>query len=52
MAVMAAEPAATAVATPVLLSTVATDVRDELQVVCAVISKLVPSEYMPKALNC
>ena len=37
VAVMAALPAATAVARP-LLSTVATDVLDELQVTCAVIA--------------
>jgi len=42
-AVMIAEPAAMAVARPLLL-TVATDVLDELQVTCAVISWLVPSE--------
>ena len=36
-------PAATAVARP-LLFTVAMDVLDELQVTCAVISRLVPSE--------
>jgi uncharacterized membrane protein len=50
MAVMFVVPAAAAVAKPVPL-TVATDVRDELQMACVVISKLVPSEYMPKALN-
>lgn len=36
-------PAATAVARP-LLFTVAMDVFDELQMTCAVISRLVPSE--------
>jgi hypothetical protein len=43
VAVMVAEPAATAVARPLLL-TVATDALDELQVTCVVISLLVPSE--------
>ena len=52
MAVMVAEPAATAVANPVVRPTITTDVLDELQVVCAVKSKMVPSEYVPKALNC
>jgi hypothetical protein len=42
VAVMVAVPWATAVAMP-LLSTVATDVLDELQMTCVVISKLVPS---------
>jgi hypothetical protein len=51
VAVIVGIPAAAAVAKPVL-STVATDVRDELQMVCVVISKLVPSEYTPEALNC
>ena len=51
VAVMVAVPAATAVARPVLL-TVATDVLDELQVTCVVISWLVPSEYAPEAVNC
>ena len=44
-------PTATAVARPMLL-TVATDVFDDLQVTCVVISWLVPSEYMPVAVNC
>ena len=44
-------PAVTAVAKP-LLSTVATDVLDELQMTCVVISKLVPSTYAPEAENC
>ena len=35
-----------------LLLTVATDVLDELQVTCGVISWLVPSEYVPEAANC
>jgi len=43
-------PTATAVARP-LLFTVAIDVLDELQVTCAVISRLVPSEYVPVAVN-
>ena len=51
VAVMVAVPAATAVARPLLL-TVATDVLDELQVTCVVISWLVPSEYVPEAANC
>ena len=52
--VMVAVPPATAVARPLLL-TVATSVFDELQVTCAVISKLVPfvpSKYAPEAANC
>jgi hypothetical protein len=48
---MVAVPAATAVINPLLL-TVATDGFDELQVACVVISLVVPSEYMPMALNC
>jgi hypothetical protein len=48
---MVAVPAATAVARPLLL-TVATDVLDELQVACAVISRLVPSEYVQAAVSC
>ena len=51
VAVMVVVPAEAAVARPVLL-TVATDVSDELQVTCVVISKRVVSEYMPVALNC
>ena len=51
VAVMVAVPAATAVARP-LLFTVATDVLDELQVTCVVISWVVPSEYVPEAANC
>ena len=42
-AVMVAVPGAMAVARPVLL-TVTEEVLDELQMACAVISKLVPSE--------
>ena len=44
-------PAATAVARPLLL-TVATEVFDELQVACVVMSWLVPSENVPEAANC
>jgi len=44
-------PSATAVARPLLLI-VATDVLDELQVACVVMSWLVPSEYVPEAANC
>ena len=51
VAVMIAVPAATAVAKPLLL-TVATDGLDELQMTCGVISWLVPSEYVPEAVNC
>ena len=51
VAEMAAIPAATALAKPLLL-TVATEVLDELQVTCVVISWLVPSENMPEAANC
>ena len=43
-------PTATAVARP-LLFTVAIDVLDELQATCAVISRLVPSENVPVAVN-
>jgi hypothetical protein len=51
VAVMVVVPAAAAVARPVL-SIVATDVSDESQVTCVVISKIVASEYVPMALNC
>jgi hypothetical protein len=44
-------PTAAVVARPMLL-TVATDVFDEVQVTCVVISWLVPSEYVPEAANC
>ena len=50
-AVMVHVPTETAQARPMLL-TVATDVFDDLQVTCVVISWLVPSEYMPVAVNC
>ena len=51
VAEMVVVPAATAVARPLLL-TVATDGFEELQVTCAVTSKLVPSEYAPVAVSC
>jgi len=51
VAVMVAVPAATAVPSP-LPSTVTTDGSDEVQVTCVVISSVVPSEYVPKAINC
>jgi len=50
-AVMVVIPGAMAVAKP-LRSTAATDVLDEVQMTCGVISKLVPSEYVPEATNC
>ena len=50
VAVMVAIPGAMAVAKP-LLSTVATDVLDELQVTRPFRSWLVPSEYTPEAAN-
>jgi hypothetical protein len=51
VAVMVVVPAATAVANPVLLID-ATDVLDEDQVTCVLMSRLVPSEYVPVATNC
>jgi hypothetical protein len=51
VAVMVVIPGAMAVAKP-LLSTAATDVLDELQMTCVVMSKLLPSEYVPEAVNC
>ena len=51
VAVIEAVPAATAVARPLLL-TVTTDVFEEVQVTCVVISRLMPSEYVPVAVNC
>ncbi len=51
VAVMVAVPRAMAVARP-LLSTVATDVLDELQMTCVLISKLAPLEKAPEAVNC
>ena len=44
-------PAATDVAKP-LLFTVATDVLDEVQMTWALISKIIPSENAPVAVNC
>ena len=49
--VMFTRPAARAVARAVLLLIVATDGFDEVQAASGVISKLVPSEYMPMAEN-
>ena len=51
VAVMVAVPAETHVARPLLLI-VATDVFDEVQVTCMLTSWLVPSEYLPVAINC
>ena len=51
VAVMVVVPDATVVARP-LPSTVATDVLDDPQVTCEVIFLVVPSEYVPKAINC
>lgn len=51
VAVMVTMPPPTPVARP-LLSILATKVFDEVQVACAVVSWLVPSEYSPKAVNC
>ena len=51
VAVIVVVPAAAPVATPAVL-TVATPVSDELQVTDAVISPVVPSEYVPMAVNC
>ncbi len=48
---MVAVPPATAAARP-LPSILATSVLDELQVTCAVVSWLVPSEYAAEAENC
>ncbi len=42
---------ATAVANP-LPVTVATAVLDEVQTTCVVISRTMPSEYVPEAVNC
>jgi hypothetical protein len=50
VAVIVAVPATAAVAKPLLL-TVATVVLDEVQMTCVVISKTVPSEYAPDAVN-
>jgi hypothetical protein len=51
VAVMVVVPTETAMARPVL-STVATDQFDELQVTCVAMSLLVPLEYVPVAVNC
>jgi hypothetical protein len=51
VAVIIALPAATPVAKP-LPVTVATAVLDDLQVTCVDISPVVPSEYVPEAVNC
>jgi hypothetical protein len=51
VAVTVAVPTATAVARPLLLI-VATEVFDEFQVTCVVISWFVPSEYVPEAESC
>ena len=51
LAVMVEVPTATAVTRP-LLFTVATDVLDERQVTCEVISWVVPSANVPVAANC
>ena len=48
---MVVVPGATAVARP-LLFTVATDVLDDFQMTRVVITWVVPSEYMPEAVNC
>jgi hypothetical protein len=51
VAVMLAVPAAKAVASPLLLIVAAAGL-DEVQVTWVVISWLVPSEYVPRAINC
>jgi hypothetical protein len=51
VAEMVVLPGARAVATPLLL-TVATALLDEFQLVRLLITWVVPSEYMPEALNC
>ena len=50
VAVIVVVPAATHVPIP-LLFTLATDVLDELQVTCADMSRVDPSEYEPVAVN-
>ena len=50
-AAMVAVPGATVVASPLPLM-VATDVFEEPQETCVVISWLVPSEFVPVAVNC
>jgi len=51
VAVIIEIPAATVVAKP-LLFTVATDVLEEVQMTWVLISKLIPSENAPVAVNC
>jgi hypothetical protein len=51
VAVMVEVPDETAVPSP-LASTVATDGLEEVQVTCVVMSLVVPSEYVPKPVNC
>ena len=51
VAVMFVVPTETPMARPVL-SIVATDVSNEPQVTCVVMSLLVPLEYVPVAVNC
>ena len=51
VAVMFEVPVETAVPSP-LPSTVATDGLEEAQVTWVVMSLVVPSEYVPKAVNC
>ena len=51
VAVMVAVPGAATVARALPL-TVATDVLDDVQITCVVISWIVPSEYVPEAVNC
>ena len=48
---MVVVPDAMVVAEP-LLSTVATDGSEEVQVTCVVMALVVPSEYVPEAVNC
>jgi len=52
VAVMVVAPTVRAIARPVLIPTVATDVLDELQVTSLLISCVVVSEYVPVALSC
>ena len=52
VALMVEVPVALAVARPLLLAIVAVVVLDELQVTCVVMSRVVPSEYVPEAVNC
>ena len=52
VAVMMGVPAATAVARPLVLTTVAMTVSDDDHVTDAVMSALEPLEYVPVAVNC